>query len=724
MTPEPRIGRVALVGVLLGGVSAAALPAQVGDPRAATFRGPWHAATGIVDSLADSVSVPVAVRASLMLGNPDRATDLLARYAHVLDTVTRLELSAAVAAARAEWGPAAEAFGAAAAMRPDRDRGRLDARAATAFQAADQPDSAAAAYARARSRLPALAGWLALREASLVDREDAAESLLVTVPAAGRPLVLQARARLRLLDGNPEAAEHLLEAAGLPGQAAELALARGDTAAVVRYAAAAMTVADTADVRRGLALFQETLDPPTAAIALAAARGAGRLGATRQAATWGLLAVGLGDSTRATLLAVGGWLEASGQRRAALEPYRLAGDAGVMPHARARHRLGDRAAIATLRRFVADHPDDAAAPAALMLVAEALASDSLLRDVARRWPRASQASTARMRLALRALAAGDSARAVPLLDDEIAHRGAAEHRARFLRARVRETRKDEPGAREEFAALAAADSLGYYGLLARRAAGLPAPTMAAAPAREPDSTVADELAQLALLDELGFAAEADLLVRSLLERSWENSEAMLDAAEGLVRLGRANQAIRLGYAAARHRTLNDARVLRAVFPWPDPDLVRAEAAAFGLDPFLVAGLVRQESWFLPTARSRAGAIGYMQLMPATAKEVARRARLAWADPMLTMADANLHLGCTHLAGLLRTFDGDTVPALAAYNAGGTPVRRWQRRPGAGDPVSFVEHITYPETMAYVQAVVRNAALYRWLYGEGPTDAAP
>jgi soluble lytic murein transglycosylase len=329
-----------------------------------------------------------------------------------------------------------------------------------------------------------------------------------------------------------------------------------------------------------------------------------------------------------------------------------------------------------------------------------------------------------MRLALRALAAGDSARAVPLLDDEIAHRGAAEHRARFLRARVRETRKDEPGAREEFAALAAADSLGYYGLLARRAAGLPAPTMAAAPAREPDSTVADELAQLALLDELGFAAEADLLVRSLLERSWENSEAMLDAAEGLVRLGRANQAIRLGYAAARHRTLNDARVLRAVFPWPDPELVRGEAAAFGLDPFLVAGLVRQESWFLPTARSRAGAIGYMQLMPATAKEVARRARLAWADPMLTMADANLHLGCTHLAGLLRTFDGDTVPALAAYNAGGTPVRRWRRRPGAGDPVSFVEHITYPETMAYVQAVVRNAALYRWLYGEGPTDAAP
>jgi soluble lytic murein transglycosylase len=92
--------------------------------------------------------------------------------------------------------------------------------------------------------------------------------------------------------------------------------------------------------------------------------------------------------------------------------------------------------------------------------------------------------------------------------------------------------------------------------------------------------------------------------------------------------------------------------------------------------------------------------------------------------MLTMADANLHLGCAHLAGLLRSFDGEPVPALAAYNAGGTPVRRWRRRPGATDPVNFVEHIAYPETQAYVQAVVRNTALYRWLYGEDPADTAP
>jgi soluble lytic murein transglycosylase len=329
-----------------------------------------------------------------------------------------------------------------------------------------------------------------------------------------------------------------------------------------------------------------------------------------------------------------------------------------------------------------------------------------------------------MRVALRRLAAGDSLAALPLLDDEITNRGPAEARARFLRARIRESARDAAAARAELAALALEDSLGYYGLLARRAVDLPAPSLPAPPPRIPDSTVATQLHQLALLDSLGLTTEAGLVIRSLLDRTWDDTDAMLDAAEGLVQLGRANLAIRLGHAATRRRSLHDPRVLRAVFPWPDRDLMRAEADAFGLDPFLVAGLIRQESWFLPTARSRAGAVGYMQLMPATAREVARRARLSWSEPMLTVADANLHLGCTHLAALLRTFAGDTVEALAAYNAGGTPVRRWRRQPGAADPAGFVEQITYPETQAYVQAVVRNAALYQWLYGGDPAGGVP
>jgi soluble lytic murein transglycosylase len=206
------------------------------------------------------------------------------------------------------------------------------------------------------------------------------------------------------------------------------------------------------------------------------------------------------------------------------------------------------------------------------------------------------------------------------------------------------------------------------------------------------------------------------MVRHLMSREWTDAGAMLDAADGLVASGRANQAIRLGFRAARDMGLNHPRVLRAVFPWPERELVAAEAAAFGLDPYLVAGLIRQESWFLPTARSRAGAVGYMQLIPATAREVARRAGVEWSDALLTVADANLHVGCAHLAGLLRRFANDLPSAVAAYNAGGSPVGRWRRHPGASEPARFVESITYAETQEYVRNVLRNQELYRWLYG--------
>jgi len=321
-----------------------------------------------------------------------------------------------------------------------------------------------------------------------------------------------------------------------------------------------------------------------------------------------------------------------------------------------------------------------------------------------------------MRLAFRYLNAHDSTRAEPYLTDEVAQRGGDANRARYLQGRIRLAAGDEQGAREAFTALAGADSLGYYGLLAREASSLPAPVLSPPGPRVPDSAAVAAITQLALLDSLGLTRESDALVTSLLGREWQDVDVMLDVADGLVRIGRANQAIRLGFTAARRLGLRHPRVLRAVFPWPQPDLVLAEAEEFGLDPFLVAGLIRQESWFLPTAISRAGAVGYMQLMPPTARDIARRLGLDWSDAMLTVGDANLHVGSAHLAGLMRRYGGDVVPVLAAYNAGGRPVARWQRLRGASDPVTFVEQITYPETQEYVRSVLRNRELYRNLYG--------
>jgi soluble lytic murein transglycosylase len=564
--------------------------------------------------------------------------------------------------------------------------------------------------------MPSIAGWLAVREARLALDAAAAESLLAGAPPEASVLALEVRAHHRLLEGDPVAAEGLLEAAGLSGQAAELALARSDTVAALRLTEVAVRGPDTAELRRAVVLLQEQVPPRSATLALAAARGVARLSGTRQAVEWGRRAVTLGDSAPATFLQIGEWVEALGHRREALAWYARAGDAGIVAHARARLRLGDRGGAAVLRRYAAEHPESPMAPTALFAAADALGSDSLLREVARRWPRDAAASRARMRLALRYADRRDSARAVPLLDDEVAQRGAAAMRARYLRARILLSRKDGEGAHAEFLALATEDSLGYYGLLARRASGLPPPVVSPPVAARPDSGVAQRIAQLGLLDSLGFDREAEELVQRLVSGDWADAGAMLDAADGLVRVGRANQAIRLGYRAARDLGLNHPRVLRAVFPWPQRELVAAEAQAFGLDPYLVAGLIRQESWFLPTARSRAGAVGYMQLVPATAREVARREGVEWSDALLTVADANLHVGCAHLAGLLRRYRNDLSSAVAAYNAGGRPVERWRRLPGASDSATFVESITYPETQEYVRSVLRNQELYRWLYG--------
>ena len=94
--------------------------------------------------------------------------------------------------------------------------------------------------------------------------------------------------------------------------------------------------------------------------------------------------------------------------------------------------------------------------------------------------------------------------------------------------------------------------------------------------------------------------------------------------------------------------------------------------------------------------------------------------MRWDRRLLVVADANLHLGAVHLANLLKRYDGRVEPALAAYNAGGTPVRRWLRYPNSDDPVQFVAQVPYPETQGYLRTVIRNRALYKALYP--PTES--
>ena len=148
--------------------------------------------------------------------------------------------------------------------------------------------------------------------------------------------------------------------------------------------------------------------------------------------------------------------------------------------------------------------------------------------------------------------------------------------------------------------------------------------------------------------------------------------------------------------------------------------IMAEAAERDVDPFLLAGLIRQESAFDAAVVSRAGAIGLMQILPTTGAELARAESVGGFTPeSLVTPGINVHLGLTFWTDLKRSFQGAHLPLrLSAYNAGPTRARRWRRLPENADPLRFTERIPFAETRGYVKNVSRNAALYRALYGDG------
>ncbi len=144
------------------------------------------------------------------------------------------------------------------------------------------------------------------------------------------------------------------------------------------------------------------------------------------------------------------------------------------------------------------------------------------------------------------------------------------------------------------------------------------------------------------------------------------------------------------------------------YPHAWRDEVHDAAQRRGIDPYLVAAVVREESSYYPRAISRAGARGLMQLMPATARLMAPSGDLD--DPVF-----NIELGTRFLAGLMREFN-DPRLALAAYNAGPNRVRQWLSTRRSDDIEAFVEQIPFDETRLYVKKVVLSWEEYRRIYG--------
>jgi len=156
------------------------------------------------------------------------------------------------------------------------------------------------------------------------------------------------------------------------------------------------------------------------------------------------------------------------------------------------------------------------------------------------------------------------------------------------------------------------------------------------------------------------------------------------------------------------------------FPLPFRDEVESFSKQNGLDPFLMAALIRQESEFDPKAVSRTGARGLAQIQPATGQELSRRLKLtSYSSAALFQPHLNLELGTYYLKSLLAQVGGREEAALAAYDAGPTHARAWLTWGDFREPAEFIETVPFTETRSYVQGVLRNADVYRRLYQEKP-----
>ena len=701
----------------------------------------WHVAAElrpvVERGAASSDDLLRLAEAELALGRADRAHSLLRRVRRSgeLDAAG-VALLATAAYESGDYPAAAAAYGEAMPGFSGVERGLLAARAGESARRSGQDSLAASLFQEARRDLPAIAGWLAVRQATVTADPARALALLRRAPPDAAREAARIRARVFLASADTVGALLSLRQIEAWGGVLPLALALSDTARAREAAYRILESSDSTALTQAVEVARGLFPPRLDAEVFFLAYGLNRLGRPREAAAVLEGAAAVGDSSAGMLRRLGDVQAGLGQTREALSAYARAAastsdDGSLAAYRRARLliRSGQvSAGYAALAAFAADRPEHELAPQALYLVADwhrgqgrEQAGDSLFAAIGARWPADTYASRARLALAQTALAAGDAARAEGWYQAELDAQGTQDAAAQYFLADLKAAAGDSAAAEALWADLAHKDAVGYYGTLAAFAVSGAARDFAAPPPPANDDA-ARTLERIDLLYAAFLADDAEMVIRRQLRRTEIPEDELLALAHGLIERGWVQEGVTLGWRAARLRRLDDPMVLRLVFPFPMRSLVERAAAEHGLDPYLLAAVIRQESTFRPTVVSRAGAQGLMQLMPQTAREVARRSGMSWDSRYLGSADANLHLGAAHLASLLRQFDGRVVPALAAYNAGGRPVSRWLRYPEAADSVRFVERIPYAETRGYLRAVLRNRELYRQLYPSPPPPA--
>ena len=235
----------------------------------------------------------------------------------------------------------------------------------------------------------------------------------------------------------------------------------------------------------------------------------------------------------------------------------------------------------------------------------------------------------------------------------------------------------------------------------------------------------DSFRRAAALASVGLVHDAENELKGLRQTLGRDTAALVALAEASWRIGvpRAGmRAISVVKARVGQPILSGATppsVARLLYPMEHLDIVLKWSAEYDLDPLFVYAVMREESWFDVEAVSWVGALGLLQIMPSTGRDLARQVGLTGFDRTdLHDPEVNIHLGTYYLRALLNQFDLEPALALSAYNAGSHNALRWKNKlDGEFDVDRYVAGITYRETYNYVQKVSRSWAIYRHLYAE-------
>ena len=373
-------------------------------------------------------------------------------------------------------------------------------------------------------------------------------------------------------------------------------------------------------------------------------------------------------------------------------------------------------------------------------------ADRFYRKMADRFSSGRRVTRAHWRVAWHHYRKRDHGRALALFSEHLRRFPRSPHRpaALYWTARLREDSGDSAQARPIYQAITEIFSNHYYAHRSRERLAGKRPTKADEASLDPTlsgildrfkrgtnarfssatAQVPDLPARLsARVRTLGLIQMFEAAAGELLRTSPNTRGAQLQAAMLLHRGGhyRAStshlQQLFPGFVYRPLATL-PREIWRLLLPIEYGPLFAREARRHGLDPYLLVALVRQESAFDPRAVSVAEARGLMQLIPPTARRVARQLQLdRFSIEQLFLPRLNIRLGSQYLADRLAQFEGDVDRAVASYNAGPDPVNLWLSEGGYREAAEFVENIPFTETRNYVKILHRNYHLYKRLYGE-------